>query len=270
MMSNDQAAGLRAMLNQAQPEVLAVVPCGAASMRWIARQAQQRAALGQRVLAFDEWQISGNFSDCLSVAPRFDLQQAVEGRVALEHCVAEALPAQSVAEPVRVLSVARLAREIDNDRILQQRTLDTLLHLQGASDEWLLIARPCDLTGLSSFARAAPRLLLVVEPVERAITEAYAALKRLARGADTLAVGICVAGADDAQSRLLLTRFRQVAASHLGIEVQAVTSVGEAIGLVGVASMDSFGATGFVERLLGRARANAAIFADGRSPAVAW
>jgi MinD-like ATPase involved in chromosome partitioning or flagellar assembly len=271
MSSNDQAAGLRAMLNQAPPEVLAVVPCGAAAMRWIARQAQQRAALGQRVLAFDEWQISGNFSDCVGVVPRFDLQQAVEGHIALEHCIAGATGAQTAAHSVRVLSVARLSREIDGDRILQQRTLDCLLRLQSFSDEWLLLARPCDLAGLSSFARAAPRLLLVVEPVERAITEAYAALKRLARGADTLAVGISVAGADDARSRLLLTRFRQVAASHLGIEVQAVNSVGEAIGLAGTAAPDAGGASVFAERLLGRARsAAAAIASQSRGPAMAW
>lgn len=280
MMNHDQAAGLRALLNQAPPEVLAIVPCGASAMHWIARQAQQRAALGQRVLAFDEWQICGNFSDCLGVSPRFDLQQAVAGSVAIEHCVAEARGGSAAYNPVRVLSVARLAREIDGDRILQQRTLECLLRLQAGSDEWMLMARPCDLTGLSSFARAAPRLLLVVEPLERTVTEAYAALKRLARGADTLAVGICVAGTDDATSRLLVTRFRQVAAAHLGIQVQPVSSIGEAIGLTGVAPMDSGGVAGFAERLLKRARnagAAAAVAADsaaaasiGRRPTMSW
>lgn len=254
--SQDQAAGLRAMIKQSPPEVLAVVPCGAPAMRWVARQAQQRAALGQRVLAFDEWQISGNFSDCLGAAPRFDLQHALEGQVALEHCLAE--PAEGSLPQgrghLRILSVARLAREIDGDRILQQRCLECLSSLQVSSDEWLLLARPCDLTGLSSFARAAPRLLLVVEPVERAITEAYAALKRLARGADTLAVGISVAGPDDAQSRLLVTRFRQVAASHLGIQVQFVSSVGEAIGMVSADLVEKSGALSFAESLLRRAR----------------
>jgi MinD-like ATPase involved in chromosome partitioning or flagellar assembly len=276
-MDSDQAAGLRALLNQAPPEVLAVVPCGAASMRWVARQAQQRAALGQRVFAFDEWQISGNFADCLGVSPRFDLQQAVEGQVSLEQCMAEAAPTsdesgQATQCGLRVLSVARLAREIDGNRILQQRTLDCLLRLQALSDEWLLLARPCDLTGLSSFARAAPRLLLVVEPVERAITEAYAALKRLARGADTLAVAICVAGADDARSRLLIARFRQVAASHLGIQVQAVSSVGEAMGLADGGQQNAGASHGFAEKLLGRAR-NAGITASaspGYGRAMAW
>jgi len=273
----DQAAGLRAMINQAPPEVLAVVPCGAASMRWVARQAEQRASLGQRVLAFDEWQISGNFSDCLGVSPRFDLQQAIEGLVSLDDCMAAGTVKgfeANVQSVLHVLAVARLARQIDGDRILQQRTLDCLLRLQAISDEWLLLARPCDLTGLSSFARAAPRLLLVVEPQERAITQAYAALKRLARGADTLAVGISVAGADDAAARLVITRFGQVAASQLGIQVQAVSSLGEALGLAGTDEKDAGSPAhqGFAEKLLGRARSatSTAIMGFGRGPAMAW
>jgi hypothetical protein len=257
---SDQAAGLRAMLNHSPPEVLAIVPCGAAAMRWVARQARQRADLGRRVLAFDEWQISGNFSDCLGVSPRFDLQQAVEGQISVEQCVADTVPDRAGQSSLGVLSVARLAREIDGNRILQQRVLSCLLGLQAASDEWLLLARPCDLNGLSSFARAAPRLLLVVEPVERAITEAYAALKRLARGADTLAVGISVVGPDEAQTRSLATRFQRVAASQLGIHVQPVSSVGEAIGLIGADSLEiaEQDGRGFAERLLQQAKTSMA------------
>ncbi|MDB5814933.1 MAG: flagellar FleN [Rhodocyclales bacterium] len=260
---SDQAAGLRAMLNHSPPEVLAIVPCGAAAMRWVARQANQRAAVGQRVLAFDEWQISGNFSDCVGVSPRFDLQQAVEGQIDVEQCVAETRPTHVGQIGLGVLSVARLAREIDGNRILQQRTLSCLLRLQASSDEWLLLARPCDLTGLSSFARAAPRLLLVVEPVERAITEAYAALKRLVRGADTLAVGISVVGPDEAQARALATRFQRVAATQLGVHVQPVTSVGEAIGLADPQSPSTEDAQGFTERLLQQAKNPIAPLAAG-------
>ncbi|MDB5802476.1 MAG: fleN [Rhodocyclales bacterium] len=287
MIHSDQAAGLRAMLNHSPPEVLAVVPCGAAAMHWSARQARQRAILGQRVLAFDEWQISGSFSDCLGVSPRFDLLQALEGQVGVEQCIVDAQPTHSGQMGLGVLSVSRLAREIDGDRILQQRVLSCLLRLQSSCDEWLLLARPCDLAGLSSFARAAPRLLLVVEPVERAITEAYAALKRLARGADTLAVGISVVGDDDAQARLLAKRFQRVAASQLGIHVQAVASVGEAIGLTsglanglknGLTGSESTASTsadntpGFPERLLRQARAaiSTPSASTGRSRALAW
>ncbi|MEC5387683.1 hypothetical protein VVD49_18260 [Uliginosibacterium sp. H3] len=277
-LHRDQAAGLRAMLNQVPPEVLAVVPCGAASMRWMARQALQRAALGQRVLAFDEWQISGNFSDCVGVSPRFDLQQAVEGLVSLDDCMAAGATtggdAGSDACGLHVLSVAKLARSINEDRILQQRTADCLLRLQAVSDEWLLLARPCDLTGLSSFARAAPRLLLVIEPQERAITQAYAALKRLVRGADTLAVGVCVVSADEAATRLLISRFTQLAESQLGIEVQAVSSLGEALCLAGSHGKELGGHAGhsFAEKLLGRARSatTTAIMGFSRGPAMAW
>ena len=272
--TSDQAAGLRAMLNHLPPEVLAIVPCGAASMRWVARQAKLRADLGQRVLAFDEWLISGNFSDCLGASPRFDLQQAVEGQIDVEQCIVDAYPNHAGQPGLGVLSVARLAREIDGNRILQQRALSCLLRLQSAADDWLLLARPCDLNGLSSFARAAPRLLLVVEPVERAITEAYAALKRLARGADTLAVGISVVSPDEVQARTIATRFQRVAASQLGVHVQPVTSIGEAMGLAGDDSQASSGLAdlGFAERLLRQAKASmtAPAASSGRARAMAW
>ncbi|HSD38423.1 MAG TPA: hypothetical protein VLC92_13000 [Rhodocyclaceae bacterium] len=272
-LHGDQAAGLRAMLNQAPPEVLAVVPCGAASMLWAARQAEQRAALGPRVLAFDEWQISGNFSDCLGVSPRFDLQQAIEGLVSLDDCMVAGTVTGASARSLHVLAVARLARQIDGDRILQQRTADCLLRLQSISDEWLLLARPCDASGLSSFARAAQRLLLVVEPRERAITQAYAALKRLVREGDTPAVGICVAGADEAAARTLITRFSQVAATQLGVQLQVVSCLGEALSLASDDGKSAGSASqSFAEKLLSRARnvTSTAFTGFGRGPAMAW
>ena len=121
--------------------------------------------------------------------------------------------------------------------------------MQADADEWLWLARPCDLAGLSSFARAAPRFLLVVQPVDRAITEAYAALKRLARSADMFMVGIAMVGVADEITRSMQTRFQRVAASQLGLEVHAVASVGDAIGIPEPA-LEAKGSFQFAESLM--------------------
>jgi hypothetical protein len=114
---------------------------------------------------------------------------------------------------------------------------------------------------------------MVVEPQERAITQAYAVLKRLARGVDTLAVGICVAGADDVAARLLITRFSDVAASQLGIQVQAISSLGDALSLAGNEGKEARGGANqsFAENLLSQARnVTTSAMSFGRAPAMAW
>jgi len=240
----DQASGLRQILRQPPPEVLAVLPCGASAMRWLAMQAHQRAVLGVRILAFDEWMITGSFSDCVGAVPTFDLLQAALGHVSLVSCRAEALP------ELAVVSTARLAREMCHDRLLLQRCAAQLEHFKSQSDEWLIIARPCELAGLSAFALAAPRLLLVLEATDQAFAQGYSTLKELAEGADTLAVGVALAGPQAPAARQRVSSFQKRVHQSLNVTLHGVASVGEAIGL----SVGSNEPLAYAERLLLRAR----------------
>lgn len=242
----DQAAGLRRLFRTAPPEVLTVLPCGGAAMHWLAQQLVLRVRGGVRVLAMDESVASGNLADCLGVSLRFDLLQAAEGHVAAQHCLAEPTPGLQLA------SVARLARAVGSDRVTNQRVVSQFRQLQADFAEWMVVARPADLGDLSPLALAAPRLLLVATPNPLSVTEAYAALKRLAPGADTLSIALACAGADDQGGGALLANLQAVARHQLGLTVERVSSVGESLALGGV-PQTRIGADTFIERLIRRA-----------------
>lgn len=249
--TEDQAAGLRRLFRETPPEVIAAVPCGAQASVWLAHQLRHRQAAGLQILALDEWAASGNLADCLGVSPRFDLLQAVEGHVPLAHCrtaVADGLSLVPVARLSRQLGASRLGGQM-SDRVLRQRTTALLASLQKGTDECLIHARPCEIEGMSELALAAPHRLLVVEPQAKSITQAYAALKRwvgdadMSTGAESIAIAVC--GVQTAESKALLVNLHSVAARLLGVSLQGVSSIGEAICIQG----DGSTAAGFLQRL---------------------
>lgn len=244
---DDQAAGLRRLFRAAPPEVLTVVPCGAAGVRWVARQLTLRVQAGLRVLAMDESVACGNLADCLGASPRFDLLQAAEGHVPAQRCLVPVMPGLHLAP------VGRLARAVGPDRLTNQRVVAQFQQLQAEFDEWIVLARPSDLAGLSPLALAAPRLLLAVDPHPVAVTEAYATLKRIASGADTLSIGLALAGGGNAGAKGLVPNLQAVAGRQLGVDVNLVSSIGECLGL---GSVDTRGAepAAFIERLIWRAQ----------------
>lgn len=239
--TQDQAAGLRRLFASTPPEVLSVVPCGAASVPWIAQQIALRLQASQRVLAMDERMACGNLADCVGVWPRFDLLQAAEGHVPVERCIVEAAPG------FQLVPIGRLARAVGTDRVTNQRVLAQLQHLQPAADEWLIVGRT-DISGLSPLALAAPRMLLAIDPSSSSVTEAYAALKRVASCADKPLVGLALAKRADAATYGLIANLQSVAKRQLGIDVNLVSSVGECLAL-GYDSANSAGTNAFLDRL---------------------
>lgn len=247
----DQASGLRRLFRQAPPEVLSVVPCGAGAIPWVARQVLGRGRTGRRVLTLDEWAACGNIADCLGVSPRFDLLQAVEGHVSFERCLLQVTPELYLAP------VSRLVQVLGQDRITMQRTAERLRALQPMTDEWIVLAKPCELRGLSPLALAAPRVLLVLDPHPKAVTEAYATLKRLAPEADALSIGLALAGPVTPEARALLQNLLSVARRQLGVVLQLTGSFGEAFGMSSLASAREQSEV-FIERLLRLSQAAAA------------
>jgi flagellar biosynthesis protein FlhG len=243
----DQAAGLRRLFHSAPPEVFTVVPCGAAAMQWVARQLALRVQAGRRVLALDECMACGNLADALGVSPRFDLLQAAEGHVPAERCLVEAMPGLQLAP------VGRLARALGADRITDQRVAAQFQQLQAGFDEWMVLARPSDLHGLSPLVLAAPRLLLVVDAHPISIMEAYTTLKRIATGADILSIGLAMANRADPEAQALAANLLCVVKRQLGLEVEAVASVGESL-VLGYDSGRAPANGAFVDRLLKRAQ----------------
>lgn len=223
--SHDQASGLRRLFRQAPPEVLCVVPCGAGAFTWTARQIVQRGRAGRRVLALDESATSGSLADSLGIQGCHDLLRAVRGEVELAQCLGEICP------EVFLAPVAQLLGALEGERILLQRAAERLRALQPVTDEWIVLARAAGMQALSPLAMAAPRLLLVVDAHPKAMTEAYATLKRCAAGADTLSVGLALAGPVTPETRGLLNNLQGAVLRQLGVVMQPVRSLGEAFGL---------------------------------------
>lgn len=221
----DQAEGLRRLFRAAPPEMLAVLPCGTVTTPWVASQLRVRALAGRQVLALDEWQACGNLADCLGASPRFDLLQAVEGQVGEAQCVLEVMPG------LRLAQVGRLARALGSERVITQRTLTQLQGLQAGCDEWLLLAQAGEMQTLSPLLLAAPRLALVVDAQPKSVTTAWASLRRVAREVPQMAFSICHAGEYDAQTEAVLSSFCKLAASRLGVQVEQIGSLGEALAM---------------------------------------
>ena len=189
----------------------------------------------------------GNLADCMGVSPRFDLLQAAEGHVPAERCLVEVMPG------LQLVPVGRLAKAVGVDRVTNQRVITQFQQLQSGFDEWMLLVRPTDLSGLSPLALAAPRMLLVVEPSPAAVTEAYATLKKVAAGADTLSIGLALAKCAGTEAYGLIANLQSVAEQQLGVNVELVSSVGETL-VLGYDSGRSTGPDAFMDRLLRRAQ----------------
>ena len=217
----DQAEGLRRLLCAAPPEVVAVIPCGGVTTRWVAGQVQARARAGRRILAIEESMACGNQADCLGASVRFDLLQAASGEVPLERCLAEP------GEGLRVAQAGRFAQSLGSERIASQRALALLERLQPGSDEWMFVTEPAGVHRVSPFALAAPRLLLVVEDHPMALTAAWSSLRTLVRHGLRARVALSQAGPFGPRGQSVLLGFCELARTQLGIGVGLVGSLGE-------------------------------------------
>lgn len=222
LLRQDQADGLRRLLHSSPPEVLAVLPCGAGSRKWLAGQLGARALAGARILAFEEQLAAGNLADCLGSSLRFDLRMAVDGLMTAESCVIEAMPGLQIAQ------VAALVEALGHERIFNQRCISQLRALRADRDEWVIVCQPAELRNLSPLALAAPRLLLVLDSQPMSVTTAYASLKRLVAQGGERQVSICFAQTGGARDTRLMDSFCEIALQRLDLPLTMVSSLGEA------------------------------------------
>lgn len=238
----DQAEGLRRLLHASPPEVLAVLPCGAGTSPWLAAQLRARVGAGARILALEERLAAGNLADCLGVSPRFDLRMAVEGLMAPAACLVEAQPG------LELLQVAAMVEQLGHERVFNQRCIAQLRELRSAHDEWVIVAQPAELRSLSQLTLAAPRMLLVLEAQQMAVTTAYASLKRLVEQGGERHVSVCLAQPGGAREARLLASFCEIALQRLDLPLTPVGSLGEALQLG--ARQAGVSADAFIDRLV--------------------
>lgn len=254
----DQADGLRRLFRAAPPDVLAVLPCGAVTTRWVADQVLTRVHAGRHMLVLDEWEACGNLADCLHASMRFDLLQAIEGQVSEAQCIVDVMPG------LRLAQVGRLARVLGAERIARQRTFALLQSFQASCDEWLLLARPGEVESLSPLLLAAPRLALVVDAHPMSVTAAWASLKRVVRAAPDMGFALCHAGKADASLQATLNSFCSLAASRLGVQIVQAGNLSEVLD----SGVDGNGDPGanFLQSLLQTCRTPAVKTFDARFP----
>lgn len=174
---DDQAAGLRRLFRLSPPAVAAVYASGHRADASVQRLAHRLAGASQRVVVLDEAAEAGE---------GLDLLHALDGRVALADLFR---PLGDRVFRVPVAMAAAAFDLLDADR--RQRLLALLEELHRRAG--FVLVRPASTRGLSPFAWAAPRRLLVAETSGRGATEAYAFIKDLA-GAGAGKLQVAVAG----------------------------------------------------------------------------
>jgi len=172
--NNDQAAGLRRMVNPKPVKVIAVTSGkgGVGKTNLSVNLSVQLASLGREVMLLDADLGLANVDVLLGLSPKYNLAHVIEGRATLEEVLVEGpggvriVPAASGIQRMAELTSAEHAglirsfSELNHD--LDYLVIDTAA---GISD------------GVVSFVRAAREVLVVVCDEPSSITDAYALIK---------------------------------------------------------------------------------------------
>ncbi|MBL8483885.1 MAG: hypothetical protein JNJ60_16940 [Rhodocyclaceae bacterium] len=174
--SNDQAAGLRALLRRIPVQRVAFAAlapaCGAS--RVASALACVLAEQGYRVALIDEFQGPGSASWRMGLSSRLDLLQVVN------HDTTLARLRLASAQGVSVFPAARLAAQGAGLSRLQMAELDQALARIERDHEFLLIDAAMPDQRLSVLARRAERWVFALNDTAPALTGAYALIKRQA------------------------------------------------------------------------------------------
>lgn len=225
----DQAAGLRRLFARGgAPAHIAFAGAGGRAAL-IAGLARGLAGAGKEVVVVDERGGGDGIAAAFGIAPRFDLLQAANGDIAASRVLHRPEAA------IRLVPAARAARACQGDDLAQRRRVaESLRRMQQGADYVLLDAAARGEGGggdeLSPLHPEAGRLVLVVAASGRGLTDAYARLKRLARGRDSrhgFEVIVSRAGSR-AEAELLFGNLREVAQRHLGIVLELLGSLPQA------------------------------------------
>lgn len=172
----DQAAGLRRMVNPKPVKVIAVSSGkgGVGKTSASVNLATQLASLGREVMLFDADLGLANVDVLLGLSPKYNLSHVIEGRATLEEVLIRGpngiyiVPAASGIQRMAELSTAEHVGLI---RSFSELSLGL---------DYLIIDTAAGIAdGVMSFARAAREVLVVVCDEPSSITDAYALVKVL-------------------------------------------------------------------------------------------
>ena len=173
----DQAAGLRRLLGQTGFQVITVMSGqqGAGKTAATANLAVALARSGRDVLIIDQAQHGKGASAALGLTPRHDVTDVIEGRCTLESLIL------SGPDNVQVLPIGggfkRLGRLSERD---QEWLAQSFNRLQCGVDIVLVDMDETTDPDALPLGLAASEIMVVLPPGNKAITEAYTLVKRLA------------------------------------------------------------------------------------------
>jgi flagellar biosynthesis protein FlhG len=219
----DQAAGLRRLFaaTRAPTAVAFVGPVGRGAV--LLALARALAGAGRQVLLIDERGASDGALAACGLRARFDLLQAVRREVPVGRVLLQPEAA------IRLLPAARAVGRYDRlERMERHALAEWLRRLARGADFVLVDAAEYGGEGCSPLLPQPQRIVVTLSPDARAITAAYAGLKRLARCCCVRRFGIVVLGATDAQqAATVLANLREVAQRHLGCEIEPLGGIAE-------------------------------------------
>lgn len=215
---DDQAEGLRRMLDGCQTQVITLV----AGKRGMGRTsvtlnlAAAMSSAGRDVLVLDENPAPHNLTDSLELFARFDLLDVVQGRCQLKDAV---LSGKGYA----ILPIARMMRVLEKLTQLEQHSLEKAL-AEASSGVDVMLVDAAMLEGhaaVSSSLASGVRLLVVMDATANGITESYSLIKRLALENARLRFEVVVNKvANEQVARLVFGNMEKVARSKLAARLE--------------------------------------------------
>lgn len=213
----DQADGLRRLLGNREPQVVALASgreaCGRTTL--LVQTAAALATAGHGVVIVDENPAPDNALTPFGLTARYDLLHALRGEKSLRQVMVCAAPG------VMVVPAARAVAELDHPSEAMGRRLRLCLREMQEGAGFVLIDCAARRGGhLSALAAAARHVAVVVTAQGAAITHAYALIKRIVheQGRDRFQIVITRARSQE-ESRAIFGNMRRVAADHLGVRL---------------------------------------------------
>lgn len=222
MGARDQASGLRRLFVRAPTPVIAVASALSNASGRISDQtrlviefAQDFAAAGQQVAILDEHPAPTGVAQAFGMQTRRDFQHVLRGDYAVDDV------AQMPEHGIRVIPAARAAGLEDFNEADEAALEGNLKLLKRGNDCVIVNCVHRAKRVLSTIARSAEKLVVLISASGDDLTRSYTMIKRIAMENVALPIAIVVVRAPDAtQARRAFETLRGVAFEHLGLRLQ--------------------------------------------------